>query len=270
MPKVLIADALSPAAVATFEERGVAVDVRTGLGEAELASIIADDDGLAVRSATKVTAELLAAATRLKVVGRAGIGVDNIDVDAATQRGVVVMNTPFGNSVTTAEHTIAMMLALARQLPAADRSTRAGRWEKSRFVGTELADKVLGLIGCGNVGTIVADRAHGLKMRVIASDPYLAPERAADLGVEKVEFDALLGRADVISLHTPLTEETRHIMDARALALTKPGVRIINCARGGLVDHQPREKPKQQKKWRPGSSKKSHEMSANSGLHRPR
>ncbi|MCC2663133.1 MAG: phosphoglycerate dehydrogenase [Geminicoccaceae bacterium] len=236
MPKVLIADELSPAAVAALEERGVAADVRTGLGEGELVQIIGDYEGLAVRSATKVSAGLLAAGTRLKVVGRAGIGVDNIDLAAATQRGVVVMNTPFGNSVTTAEHTIAMMLALARQLPAADRSTRSGKWEKSRFVGTELADKVLGLIGCGNIGTIVADRAHGLKMRVIASDPYLSPERAADLGVEKVDLDALLGRADVISLHTPLTETTRHILDARALARTRPGVRIINCARGGLVD----------------------------------
>ena len=236
MPKVLIADALSPAAVATFEERGVEADVRTGLGESELVRIIAEYDGLAVRSATKVTAGLLAAAERLKVVGRAGIGVDNIDLAAATQRGVVVMNTPFGNSVTTAEHTIAMMMALARQLPAADRSTRSGKWEKSRFVGTELADKVLGLIGCGNVGSIVADRAHGLKMRVIAYDPFLSSERAADLTVEKVELDELLGRADVISLHTPLTDATRHILDAEALARTRPGVRIVNCARGGLVD----------------------------------
>ena len=170
------------------------------------------------------------------MVGRAGIGVDNIDLAAATQRGVVVMNTPFGNSVTTAEHTIAMMMALARQLPAADRSTRAGKWEKSRFVGTELADKVLGLIGCGNIGSIVADRAHGLKMRVIAYDPFLSPERAADLGVEKVELDELLARAEVITLHTPLTDATRHILDAEALARTRPGVRIVNCARGGLID----------------------------------
>lgn len=236
MAKVLISDELSPAAVAAFEERGVAVDVRTGLSVAELAKIIADYDGLAVRSATKVTAALLAGTDRLKVIGRAGIGVDNIDVAAATQRGVVVMNTPFGNSVTTAEHTIALMLALARQLPAADRSTRAGKWEKSRFIGSELADKVLGLIGCGNIGAIVADRAHGLKMRVIAYDPYLAAERAADLGVEKVELGALLTRADFISLHTPLTEATRHILGARALAKTKRGVRIINCARGGLLD----------------------------------
>ncbi len=238
MPKVLIADELSPAAVTAFEERGVAADIRTGLSAAELREIIADYDGLAVRSATKVTAELLSAATRLKVVGRAGIGVDNIDLAAATQRGVVVMNTPFGNSVTTAEHTIAMMLALARQLPVADRSTRAGKWEKSRFMGMELAGKTLGLIGCGNIGSIVAERAHGLKMRVIAYDPYLAPERAQDLAVEKVELDALLARADVITLHTPLNESTRNLLDAAALAQTKRGVRIVNCARGGLVDEK--------------------------------
>jgi D-3-phosphoglycerate dehydrogenase len=197
---------------------------------------IAGYDGLAVRSATKVTAKVLEAASALKVVGRAGIGIDNIDLQAATARGVVVMNTPFGNSVTTAEHTIAMMLALARQLPEADRSTRAGKWEKSRFMGTELAGKVLGLIGCGNIGAIVADRAHGLKMRVIAYDPYLAPERAQDLAVEKVELDQLLTRADVISLHTPLNDSTRNILSAAALAKTKHGVRIINCARGGLLD----------------------------------
>jgi D-3-phosphoglycerate dehydrogenase len=236
MPKVLISDALSPAAVAAFDERGVEAEVRTGLGEAELIGIIGDFDGLAVRSATKVTGKLLAAAPRLRVVGRAGIGVDNIDLAAATERGVVVMNTPFGNSVTTAEHTIAMIMALARQLPAADRSTRAGKWEKSRFMGTELAGKTLGLIGCGNVGSIVAERAHGLKMRVIAYDPYLAPERAQDLAVEKVELEELLARADVISLHTPLNEGTRNLLDAAALAATRPGVRIVNCARGGLLD----------------------------------
>jgi D-3-phosphoglycerate dehydrogenase / 2-oxoglutarate reductase len=234
--RVLIADELSPAAVAAFEDRGILVDVRTGLSEPDLSAIIGAYDGLAVRSATRVTATVLAAAGNLKVIGRAGIGVDNIDVAAATSRGVVVMNTPFGNSVTTAEHAIALMLALARQVPAADRSTRAGKWEKSRFVGTELAGKVLGLVGCGNIGSIVADRAQGLKMRVIAYDPFLAPERAQDLGVDKVELDDLLARADVISLHAPLTESTRHLLDAEALARTRPGVRIVNCARGGLID----------------------------------
>jgi D-3-phosphoglycerate dehydrogenase len=234
--RVLIADELSPAAIAVLEDRGVLVDVRTGLAEDQLCALIGAYDGLAVRSATKITPRVLDAAGNLKVIGRAGIGVDNIDLAAATTRGVVVMNTPFGNSVTTAEHTIALLLALARQLPAADRSTRAGKWEKSRFVGTELAGKVLGLIGCGNVGSIVADRAQGLKMRVIAYDPYLAPERARDLGVDKVELDDLLARADVISLHTPLTDGTRHLLDADALARTRPGVRIVNCARGGLID----------------------------------
>jgi D-3-phosphoglycerate dehydrogenase / 2-oxoglutarate reductase len=236
MARVLIADELSPAAVAVLEERGILVDVRPGLAEADLAGVVGDYDGLAVRSATKVTARVLDAAGNLKVIGRAGIGVDNIDLAAATSRGVVVMNTPFGNSVTTAEHALALMLALARRVPAADRSTRAGKWEKSRFVGTELAGKVLGLIGCGNIGAIVADRAQGLKMRVIAYDPYLAPERAVDLGVERVSFDDLLARADLISLHAPLTESTRNMLDRAALASTKPGVRIVNCARGGLID----------------------------------
>jgi D-3-phosphoglycerate dehydrogenase len=224
--------------VAAFEARGIEADVRTGLSESELIEAIAGYDGLAVRSTTKVTGRVLEAAPALKVVGRAGIGIDNIDLQAATAHGVVVMNTPFGNSVTTAEHTVAMMLALARQLPAADRSTRAGKWEKSRFMGTELAGKVLGLIGCGNIGAIVADRAQGLKMRVIAYDPYLAPERATDLGVEKVELDQLLTRADVISLHKPLNDGTRNILSAAALAKTRQGVRIINCARGGLLDEE--------------------------------
>jgi D-3-phosphoglycerate dehydrogenase len=236
MTRVLIADELSPAAVAVLEDHDILVDVQTGLSEADLAAVIGPYDGLAVRSATKVTAPVLAAAGNLKVIGRAGIGVDNIDLDAATSRGVVVMNTPFGNSVTTAEHTLALMLALARRLPAADRSTRAGRWEKARFVGTELAGKVLGLIGCGNIGAIVADRAQGLKMRVIAYDPYLGPERARELGVEKVSFDDLLARADLISLHAPLTDTTRNLLDRAALARTKSGVRIVNCARGGLLD----------------------------------
>jgi D-3-phosphoglycerate dehydrogenase len=236
MPKVLIADELSPAALTIFEERGIEAEVRVGLKKDELIGLIGAYDGLAVRSATKVTAEVLEAADRLKVVGRAGIGVDNIDVEAATQRGVVVMNTPFGNSVTTAEHALTLMLALARQIPAADRSTRAGKWEKSRFLGVELMGKTLGLIGCGNIGSIVADRAQALRMRVIAFDPFLAPARARDLGVEKVELDELLGRADVISLHTPLTEQTRNILSRANLERTKRGVRIVNAARGGLVD----------------------------------
>jgi len=235
MPKVLIADELSQHAVAIFKQRGVEVDVRTGLKAPELKNAIAEYDGLAVRSATKVTAEILAAAPKLKVVGRAGIGVDNIDVPAATQRGVVVMNTPHGNSITTAEHAIAMMFALARQIPQADKSTQAGKWEKSRFMGVELTGKTLGIVGCGNIGSIVAERAHGLKMKVIAFDPYLSDERARDLNVQKVTLDELLARADIITLHTPLTDGTRNLIDAKAIAKTKKGVRIINCARGGLL-----------------------------------
>src|SRR5918995_1285442 len=235
MPKVLISDSLSPRAVEIFRERGVEVDVKTGLKPEELKAIIGGYDGLAIRSATKVTKDLLSAASRLKVVGRAGIGVDNVDIPAATSRGVVVMNTPFGNSITTAEHAIAMMFALAREIPAANASTQAGRWEKNRFMGAELTAKVLGVVGCGNIGSIVADRALGLKMRVIAFDPYLSHERAVDLGVEKVELDDLLARADFITLHTPLTDGTRNLLNAESLAKTRKGVRIINCARGGLI-----------------------------------
>jgi D-3-phosphoglycerate dehydrogenase len=238
MAKVLISDKLSPAAVAIFRNRGIDVDVRPGLSPAELRAIIASYDGLAIRSATKVTRELLDAAHNLKVVGRAGIGVDNVDVKSATARGVVVMNTPFGNAITTAEHAIALMFALARQLPEASQSTKAGKWEKNRFMGVELFAKTLGLIGCGTIGSIVADRALGLKMKVIAYDPFLTEQRAVDLGVEKVVLEDLLARADFITLHTPLTEETRNILSRAALARTKPGVRIINCARGGLIDEQ--------------------------------
>ena len=234
-PRVLIADALSAQTAETFAARGVEADVATGLAPAELAARIGGYDGLAVRSATRVTEALLAAAPRLRVVGRAGVGVDNIDVAAATARGVAVMNTPLGNSVTTAEHAIAMIMALARSIPQADRSTRAGEWAKSRFVGIELAGKTLGLVGCGNIGAIVAGRAQGLRMRVIVYDPYLAAERAAELGVEKVEFDALMARSDVVSLHVPLTAETRGMIDAAALAKARPGLRLVNCARGGLA-----------------------------------
>ena len=235
-PRVLISDKLSPAAVAIFKERGVEVDVKPGLDKDELARIIGEYDGLAIRSATKVTAKLLEHAAKLKVVGRAGIGVDNVDIPAATARGVIVMNTPFGNSITTAEHAIALMFALARQIPTADASTQAGKWEKNRFMGVELTGKTLGVIGCGNIGSIAASRGLGLKMRVIAFDPFLGPERAAEIGVEKVELDDLLARADFITLHTPMTEQTRNILSAENLAKTKKGVRIINCARGGLVD----------------------------------
>jgi len=236
MPKVLISDSLSPAAVAIFKERGIEADVKTGLSKDELIKIIGDYDGLAIRSATKVTADVVKAAKNLKVVGRAGIGVDNVDIPAATAAGVIVMNTPFGNSITTAEHAIALMMALARDIPAANTSTHAGKWEKNRFMGVELYSKTLGLIGAGNIGSIVADRAKGLKMKVVAFDPYLSKERAQDMGVEKVELNELLARADFITLHTPLTSETKNIISADAIKKMKKGARIINCARGGLVD----------------------------------
>ncbi|MBN8809599.1 MAG: phosphoglycerate dehydrogenase [Sphingomonas sp.] len=236
MPKVLISDKMDPKAAQIFRERGVEVDEITGKTPDELKAIIGQYDGLAIRSSTKVTKDILAHASNLKVVGRAGIGVDNVDIPAASAQGVVVMNTPFGNSITTAEHAIALMFALARQLPEADASTQAGKWEKNRFMGVELTSKTLGLIGAGNIGSIVADRALGLRMKVIAFDPFLSPERAVELGVEKVDLDDLLARADFITLHTPLTDQTRNILSRDNLLRTKPGVRIINCARGGLVD----------------------------------
>jgi D-3-phosphoglycerate dehydrogenase len=236
MPKVLISDPMDPKAAEIFRANGVEVDEKPGLDKEALKAIIGDYDGLAIRSATKVTADLLDAAPNLKVIGRAGIGVDNVDIPAATARGVVVMNTPFGNSITTAEHAVALMFALARELPAADTSTQAGKWEKNRFMGVELTSKTLGLIGCGNIGSIVADRALGLRMKVIAYDPFLTAERAVELGVEKVELEALLARADFITLHTPLTDQTRNILSRDNLAKTKKGVRIVNCARGGLID----------------------------------
>src|SRR5208283_2427813 len=236
MPKVLIADVMSPKALDIFRSRGVEADVRIGLSKAELMNIIGGYDGLAVRSATKADKDVIAAGTKLKVIGRAGIGVDNIDIPSATARGIVVMNTPFGNSITTAEHAVALMFAAARQIAAADASTQAGKWEKNRFMGVELYAKTLGLIGCGNIGSLVAERALALKMKVIAYDPFLSPERAVKLGVEKVELDDLLSRADVISLHTPLTDKTRNILSAEAIGKTKRGVIIVNAARGGLVD----------------------------------
>ncbi|MEO0878179.1 MAG: phosphoglycerate dehydrogenase [Pseudomonadota bacterium] len=238
MPKVLISDALSETAVNIFKERGVDVDYQPGLGKEpeKLLAIIGDYDGLAVRSATKARKDLFERAHNLKVVGRAGIGVDNIDIDAATAAGVAVMNTPYGNAITTAEHAIAMMFSLARKIPQANQSTHLGKWEKSKFMGAELFGKTLGLVGCGNIGSIVADRAIGLKMRVAAYDPFLTDARATEIGVEKVDLDALLARADIISLHTPLTDQTRNILNADALAKTKKGVMIVNCARGGLVD----------------------------------
>jgi D-3-phosphoglycerate dehydrogenase len=236
-PRVLISDRLSEAAVDIFKQRGIQTDYQPELGKdkAALVAAMSKVEGLAVRSQTKVTAKLIEAAPKLKVIGRAGIGVDNIDLVQATARGIIVMNTPYGNAVTTAEHAIALMLALARQIPQADRSTQAGLWEKDRFMGVELLNKTLGIVGCGNIGSIVADRARGLRMKVIAYDPFLSDERAKDIGVEKVELEELFRRADFVTLHTPLTDKTRNIIDARAIAAMKRGVHLINCARGGLI-----------------------------------
>ncbi len=238
MTKVLIGDTLSPAAVEIFKARGIETDIKVGLSTDELIAVIADYDGLVVRSACKPNAEVIRAASKLKVIGRAGIGVDNIDIKAATAKGIVVMNTPFGNAVTTAEHAIAMMFAAARHIPAANAGTQAGDWPKKAFMGTELSYKTLGLIGCGNIGARVAERAKGLTMKVVAYDPFLTEERALELGVEKVDLDGLLARADVITLHTPLTDQTRNILSRDALAKTKKGIILVNCARGGLVDEE--------------------------------
>ena len=239
-PKVLVSDKLSETAVQIFRDRGIDVDFLPDVGKdkEKLAEIIGQYDGLAIRSATKVTPTILEAATNLKVVGRAGIGTDNVDKEASSKKGVIVMNTPFGNMITTAEHAIAMMFAVARQIPEASESTHAGKWEKSKFMGVELTNKTLGVIGAGNIGGIVCDRARGLKMKVVAFDPFLSEERAAKMQVEKVELDELLSRADFITLHVPLTDGTRNILSAENLAKTKKGVRIINCARGGLVDEE--------------------------------
>lgn len=238
MPKVLVSDKLSETAVQIFRDRGIDVDFQPELGKdkEKLLSVIGQYDGLAIRSATKVTEKIVSAATNLKVIGRAGIGVDNVDRDAASKAGVIVMNTPFGNMITTAEHAIAMMFAVARQIPEASASTHSGKWEKSKFMGVELTGKTLGVIGAGNIGGIVCDRARGLKMRVIAYDPFLSDEKAKKMGVEKVELEELLPRADFITLHVPKTEQTANMITAERIAMMKKGVRIINCARGGLVD----------------------------------
>ena len=236
-PKVLVSDKLSKTAVQIFQNNDVEVDFLPEIGKdkAKLLEIIGQYDGLAIRSATKVTEKLISAASNLRVIGRAGIGVDNVDISAASRKGIIVMNTPFGNSITTAEHAIALMLAVARQIPEANASTHLGKWEKSRFMGVELTNKTLGLIGCGNIGSIVAERARGLKMKVAAFDPFLSQDRADNLGIEKVELDEMFAKADFITLHVPLTDKTRNIIDGEAIAKMKDGVRIINCARGGLV-----------------------------------
>lgn len=237
-PKVLVSDKLSETAVQIFRDRGIDVDFEPGLGKDKdrLLEVIGQYDGLAIRSATKVSDKVLAAADNLKVIGRAGIGVDNVDIPAASSKGVIVMNTPFGNSITTAEHAVAMMFAVARQIPAASASTHAGKWEKSKFMGVELTGKTLGVVGAGNIGSIVIERARGLKMKVAAYDPFLSEERATELGCRKVELDELLSQSDFVTFHVPLTDKTRNILNRENIAKLKPSARIINCARGGLVD----------------------------------
>lgn len=236
MPSVLIADSLPPDAVQIFEQRGIIADSMAGISPEELISIIDRYEGLIVRSATKVSADLIKHAARLRVIGRAGVGIDNVDVPAATRQGIVVMNTPQGNSIAAAEHTLALLFSLARNIPAADRSTQAGKWERSRFTGVELTGKTLGIIGCGTIGSLVGERALGLHMDVLAYDPFISHEKAAQLGLKKVGFDVLLAQSDFITLHVPLTEKTHHLICAKVLAKMKRGARIINCARGGLID----------------------------------
>src|SRR6202140_4546134 len=237
--RVLLSDSLSPQGIDVLKRHPqISVDIKTGLSPSELAGIIGSYDALMVRSATKVTREVIDRANALKIIGRAGVGVDNVDIDAATRRGIVVMNSPLGNSVTTAEHTISMMMALARHIPAANAALRAGKWERGKFTGVEVCNKTLGVIGLGNIGRIVAERAIGLKMKVIGYDPILTGEAASRIGVEMVTLEQLYRRADFITAHAPLTQDTRGLVGAAAFAMMKPGVRIINCARGGIVDEQ--------------------------------
>src|ERR687889_867577 len=236
--KIFVADDVSESGLEPLRAAGFAVEKRTGLKGDELAEAVAGADGLVVRSETKVTAALLESAGRLRVIGRAGVGVDNIDVAAATGRGVVVMNAPDGNTMTTAEHTLALLLALARRVPQGQASLKAGRWERKQFVGVELRGKTLGVVGLGRIGRVVASRALGFEMRVVAFDPFVAPEQLREQGLELATLEEVCARADFITVHTPLTPETRGIIGARELSRMKPGVRVINCARGGLIDER--------------------------------
>ena len=238
MKKVLISDTLSKNAVLIFKDRGIAVDYSPNLTTEELKRVIPNYDGLVIRSNTKVDKEIIHLAKKLKIIGRAGIGIDNVDVEAATSKGIIVMNTPHGNSITTAEHTIAMIMSLARRIPDANLSTKQGKWEKSKFTGTEIFGKCLGLIGCGNIGSIVADRAIGLKMKVCVYDPFLTNDKSNELGAEKVSLEQLLKVSDIISLHTPMTETTKYIINNKNIFSIKKGAWVINCARGGLVEEK--------------------------------
>jgi len=235
MNKVLIADKLSPEAEKIFNVNNLECDVKVGLTEEQILSIVENYSAIVVRSATKITKNIILAGKKLKVLGRAGIGVDNIDINSATDNGIVVMNTPYGNSITTAEHTISLMMSLARNIAQADLSTRSGKWEKSKFMGSELFGKVLGMIGCGNIGSLVAERAIGLKMKVMVYDPFVSEDQLNNIGAKKVDLKEIYKLADFITLHTPLTNETRGMLNINTLRECKKGVRIINCARGGLI-----------------------------------
>ncbi|MDT5155848.1 MAG: D-3-phosphoglycerate dehydrogenase / 2-oxoglutarate reductase [Acidobacteriota bacterium] len=236
--KIFIADDVNESGLEPLRSAGFVVEKRTGLKGEELSEALGGADGLVVRSETKVTAQLLEAAARLRVIGRAGVGVDNIDVPAATQRGVIVMNAPDGNTMTTAEHTLALLLALARRVPSGQASLKAGRWERKKFVGVELRGKTLGVVGLGRIGRVVASRALGFEMKVLAFDPFVAPEQLREQGVELATLEEVCARADFITVHTPLTPETRGIIGVREFARMKQGVRVINCARGGLIDER--------------------------------
>ena len=239
MKKILISDNLSAEGIEIFKQTpGIEVDVKTKMTPEELKAVIGDYDGLVIRSATKVTQEVIDRAGKLAVIGRAGIGLDNVDIPAASKRGIVVMNTPGGNAVTTGEHTIAMMLSLVRMIPQATASMKAGKWEKSKFTGHEFMNKTLGIVGIGRVGSIVADRAQGLKMKVIAYDPFISPEAAQQMGITLASLDEIFRQADIITVHTPMTKETRGVINAAAFAKMKKGVYIINCARGGIVSEK--------------------------------
>lgn len=237
--KILVSDPLAPQGLELFQRApGFDVDVRLGLKPAELIELIGDYQGLVIRSGTKVTSKVVEAAQNLKVIGRAGVGVENVDVEAASKKGIVVMNTPGGNDVTTAEHTISLMMSLARHIPQAVASLKMGKWTREKFMGVELCNKTLGIIGLGKVGRIVAERALGFRMKVIAHDPFVPTESAARLGVEVVSLDEIYERSDFITVHTPMTNETRGLINSNTFAKMKTGVRIINCARGGIVDEE--------------------------------
>jgi D-3-phosphoglycerate dehydrogenase len=237
--KILVTDSLAPQGLEVFQRApGFEVDVRIGLKPDELKKIVAGYDGWVIRSGTRITAELIEAATHLKVIGRAGVGFENIDVDAASKKGIVVMNTPGGNNVTTGEHTVSLMMALARHIPQAVASLKNGKWDRNKFVGVELCNKTLGIIGLGNVGRIVAERAAGLRMKVIGYDPFISPESIAHMGVEPASLEEIFTRSDFITVHVPLTPDTQGLINRAALAKMKTGVRIINCARGGIIDEK--------------------------------